>query len=151
MGISTTYSFKDLVGVLVNTVAGTTIPLTGGNIGNGSITITMATERTSHDVGSDGTVMPSYIAGRNGAVSIEIQQTSLLHHEMLALYNLLETAANADDISGWAATIISFRTLLDGSTHILAGVSFTKVPDKPYQAQGQRVTWSLMAADVDNS
>ena len=149
--VGKTYSFKDLVGVLVNTVAGTTIELTGGNIGNGAITIVMSTERTSHDVAADGTVMPSYIAGRNGTVAIEVQQTSALHHALLALYNLLETAANADDVSGWAATVISFRTLLDASTHVLSGVSFSKIPDKPYQAQGQRITWSLMAADVDNS
>lgn len=151
MAIGVTYSFKDLVGVLTNTTFGVSVPLTGGNIGNGSVTITMTTERTVHDVAADGTVMPSYIAGRNGTIALEIQQTSILHHELLSLYNILEERANADDVSGWASTVISFRTILDGSTHILSGVSFSKIPDKPYQAHGQNVHWSLMAADIQNS
>jgi hypothetical protein len=150
MGIGRTYSFKDLVGVLTNSVFGVTIPLTGGNIGFGSMTITMATERTVHDVAADGTVMGSYIAGDNGTVDMEIQQTSPLHHELLALYNLCVTAANNEDVSGWLSTNISFRTILDGSTHVLTGVSFGKIPVKPYQAAGQKVRWALMAANVVN-
>jgi len=144
------YSFKDLVGVLTNAVFGVSLPLTGGNIGNGEITITMTTVRTQHDVASDGTVMLSYLAGDNGAVSLSVQQTSALHHALLALYNLAITAANNDDLTGWGATIISFRTLLDGSTHILSGVSFEKIPDKPYHAAGQKITWNLMAANIVN-
>ena len=66
MGVGVTYSFKDLVGVLVNPVFGVSIPLTGGNIGLGQVTITMTTERTTHDVAADSTVMPSYVAGDNG-------------------------------------------------------------------------------------
>lgn len=148
--ISITYSFKDLVGVLTNDVFGTSLPLTGGNVGIGKITITMATTRTAHDVAADGVVMPSYLAGDNGACAIEVQQTSDLHHELLSLYNLAVTAAEADDVSGWAATTLSFRTITDGSNHTLTGVSFSKIPDKPYQAAGQRITWELMAANVIN-
>ena len=150
MGVGTTYAFKDLVGVLTNTVFDTALPLTGGNIGLGSITISMTTERTAHDVAADGTVMPSYAAGDNGTVAIEVQQTSAMHHALLALYNQAVLAANTDDVSGWAATTISFRTLLDGSTHIANGVSFGKIPDKPYQTHGQKITWSLMAANIQN-
>ena len=150
MALGTTYSFKDLVGVLVNTAYGVSFPLTGGNIGLGQITISMSTERTVHDVAADGTVMPSYVAGDNGTVAIEVQQTSNLHHELLSLYNLSVTAANADDVSGWAGTQISFRTLLDGSTHLLTGVSFGKIPDKPYQAHGAKLTWQLLAANIIN-
>ena len=145
-----TYSFKDLTGVLTNPTFGVTIPLTGGNVGFGSMTITMTTERTVHDVASDGSVMGSYIAGDNGAVDLEIQQTSTLHHQLLALYNLCVTAANNEDVSGWLSTNISFRTILDGSVHVLSGVSFGKIPDKPYQASGQKVRWALMAANVVN-
>ena len=151
MGVGVTYSFKDLVGVLVNPVFGVSIPLTGGNMGFGQLTITMTTERTTQDVAADGTVMPSYVAGDNGAADLEVQQTSTLHHELLDLYNLCVLAANADDVSGWAATIISFRTILDGANHVLTGVSFAKIPDKPYQASGQKVRWALMAANVVNS
>ncbi len=148
--VGTTYSFRDLTGVLTNGAFGITIPLSGGNQGFAQMTITMATERTTHDTAADGTVMPSYVAGDSGTIDLEIQQTAPLHHQLLALYNLAVAAANADDVSGWASTVITFRTILDGAVHVLSGVSFAKVPDKPYQASGQRVRWALMAANVVN-
>lgn len=143
-----TYSFKSLVGVLKNSVVGVVVPLTGGNIGLGSIKITMATSRTAHDVAADGTIMPSYLAGANGDVDIEVQETSILHKALLSLYNVLVLQADGADILGWAATSISFALLIDGSTHVLTGVSFDKIPDKPYQAAGQKITWKLMAANI---
>jgi hypothetical protein len=124
------------------------IPLTGGNIGLGGITIRMTTSRTVHDVAADGTVMPSYVAGANGEVDIEVQETSILHKALLTLYNALVLQADLDDILGWAATSISFALLIDGSVHTLTGVSFDKIPDKPYQAAGQKITWKLMAASI---
>lgn len=151
MGQGLTYSFKSLTGVLANPVFGITIPLTGGNIGAGSFTVRMNTTRTTHDVAADGTVMPSYIAGNNGEIDIEVQETSALHKTLLTLYNLCMVAADNDDILGWAATAISFVFLIDGSTHTLTGCSFEKVPDKPYQANGQRITWKLLAANIINT
>lgn len=150
MGQGRTYSFKSLTGVLTNPVFGITIPLTGGNIGVGSITIRMTTSRTTHDVAADGTVMPSYIAGDNGECDLVVQETSSIHQSLLSLYNQAVLAANNDDVSGWAATAISFTFLIDGSIHTLTGVSFEKIPDKPYEANGQKMTWKLMAANVIN-
>ncbi len=148
MSVGVVYSFKDLVGSITNPVFGQTILLSGGNIGFGSVTITMATERTTHDTAADGTVMPSYVAGNSGRLTFVCQQTSLLHKQLLNLYNLCATAADAFDVTGWAATNISLQTLLDGSTHKATGVSFSKIPDKPYEAQGRNVTWEMMAANI---
>lgn len=148
MSVGTTYSFKSLVGVLTNAVFGVTIPLTGGNIGIGEITVRMTQDRTVHDVAADGTVMPSYVAGDNGDIEIAVQETSSIHSQLLALYNLCVLGANNYDVLGWAATSISFTFLIDGSTHVATGVSFRKIPDKPYQAHGSRITWSLMAASI---
>ena len=78
MSIGVTYAFRDLVGVITNPMFGFTFPLMGGNVGLGNITISMATERTIHELSADGTVMASYVSGDNGACSIEAQQTSLL-------------------------------------------------------------------------
>jgi hypothetical protein len=150
MAQGVTYSFKSLTGVLTNPVFGVTIPLTGGNIGVGGITIRMATTRTTHDVAADGTVMPSYVAGNNGDVDIIVQETSAIHRELLGLYNLAVLAADNDDVLGWAATSIAFTLLVDGSVHVLTGVSFEKIPDKPYEANGQRMTWKLMACNIFN-
>lgn len=150
MAAGVTYSFKSLVGVLKNSIVGVVVPLTGGNIGLGGITIRMTTARTVQDVAADGTVMPSYLAGANGEIDIEVQETSILHKALLTLYNTLVLQADGADILGWAATSISFALLIDGSVHTLTGVSFEKIPDKPYQAAGQKMTWKLLAANIVN-
>lgn len=146
----TTYSFKDLVGVLTNPLLGAPLQIVGGNIGIGSITIRMLTQRTEHDVAADGAVMPSYIPGQNAEVTVEMQQTSGLHHAFLGLFNLLSTAADNGDISNWASTSLNMRTILDGSGHNLTGISFQKIADKPYTSKGGKVTWVLMACDAVN-
>lgn len=148
--VQTTYSFKDLAGVLSNPVLGSPVQLAGGNIGIGQISIRMLTQRTEHNVAADGAVMPSYVAGKNAEVVIEVQQTSELHHVLLGLYNLAETLAESSDLAAWANSAITFRTLLDGALHIFRGVSFQKIGDKAYQQHGQNVTWTLMAAEATN-
>jgi hypothetical protein len=148
--VQTTYSFKDLTGVLDNPLLDAPLQLVGGNIGLGTISIRMLTQRTELETAADGVVMPSYVPGQSAEITIEMQQTSALHHLLLSLYNLLTTAADGGDISSWAATVISLRTILDGSGHLLEGVGFQKIPDKPYAAKGQNVTWTLMAASATN-
>lgn len=147
---ATTYSFKDLVGTFVSGLLALPIQIAGGNIGIGQITIRMMTQRTEHEVAADGVVMPSYVPGANAEVSIEMLQTSALHHQLLALYDLAVTAADGGDVSNWANMSLSLRTILDGSGHFLTGVSFQKIADKPYTSRGGKVTWVLMAADAVN-
>jgi Protein of unknown function (DUF3277) len=144
--IATTYSFRDLVGVLNSPLLDTPLQIVGGNIGDGTITIRMLTTRTEHDVAADGVVMVSYVPGANAEVTIEMLQTSYLHHALLALYNEITTNADAGDISNWASAVLTFRTTVDGSYHQLSGLSFQKIADKPYAAKGQMVTWTLMSA-----
>lgn len=144
--VQTTYSFKDLAGVLTSSLLGAPYQIVGGNIGNGQLTIRMLTQRTEHDVAADGVVMPSYVPGANAEVTIEMQQTSALHHLLLDLYNLAVTQADGGDVSQWAGITLSLRTVLDGSGHYMAGVSFQKIPDKPYAPKGQNIHWVLMAA-----
>jgi hypothetical protein len=145
----TTYSFKDLTGAFVHPLTGSFI-LGGGDVGLGQISISMTTDRTVQDVAADGGVMVSYIAGDNGTVAVETQQTSDLHAFLLNWFNACKTAADNGDVSNWAAASISIRNLLDGSTHTMLGVSPGKVPDKVYQSQGQKITWTLPAARVIN-
>jgi len=42
------------------------------------------------------------------------------------------------------------RNLNDGTTHTLRGLSFERIPEKSYQAEGQMVVWVLWAADIDS-
>lgn len=148
--ISATYSFKDTSGSLTNPILAGAPIVFAGEIGMGQFVVSMHTDRTVMDTASDGTIMPSYIAGDSGDIAIEVQQTSILHQLLLGLYNLLKIAADAGDVSNWAASALSLRNVVDGSQHILTGVAFSKIPNKVYTAQGQKITWTLMAANVQN-
>jgi Bacteriophage KPP10, Structural protein ORF10 len=143
-----TYSFKDSSGAFTHPLAGAF--LFAGQKGMNQMQIAMATEKTAHDVASDGAVMVSFISGDNGSVAIEVQQTSDFHTFMLAWYNLIKAAADSGDVSSWASAAITIRNGVDGSVHVATGVSPSKIPDKVYTAQGQRITWNLMAADIQN-
>jgi len=135
------YSFSDVSAVIKHPSFGQIIA-TGEGIG--SITSEMSTDRTVHDLAADGTVMISKVKGRNGTVSLAIQQTSSLHQWLTKLYNYLETAST----SKWAETSIVIRTPSMNEIETCTGVSFGKQPSNPRQAQGQNITWALMAADI---
>jgi hypothetical protein len=146
---TTTYSFKDTVGFIYCPLNAGFI-LAGASIGNGQMVVSNATTRSEQDTAADGAVMVSYIAGSSGSITIECQQTSLIHKYLLATNALLQAAADADDVSNWAANSVQLRNILDGSTHYLTGVSFAKTPDKTYAGRGGMITWMLLAANVVN-
>ncbi|MBG9773567.1 phage protein [Brevibacillus laterosporus] len=140
----TTYSFEDVSMVISHPSVGQYVA-TGSGLG--SISTAMATERTTHDVAADGTVMVSKIKGRNGSHTISVQQTSDLNKWLLKLYNYLEQAPASE----WAGIKITVRASTMQELIRSTGVSFQKLPDKPYQAQGQQVPWVLMASDIDQT
>lgn len=147
MAQSATYSFRNTSGSLTNPLLPAPI-IFSGQIGMGAFNVIMANERTVHDRSADGTIMPSYVAGNDGSVTIEVQQTSILHQQLLDLYNSLILAAEGGDPSNWAASAMTLRNTTGlGNQHILIGISFGKRPDKPYLAQGSKITWNLMCCD----
>lgn len=137
----TTYSFESVVATISHPDVGQYVA-TGQGLG--SITTSMTTDRTTHDVAADGSVMVSKVKGRNGSHAIAIQQTSDFNKWLLKLYNHLETVP----ASKWAQISIVVRSTEMHDMITSTGVSFQKLPDRPYQAQGQQVTWQLMAADI---
>lgn len=144
MAKTTTYSFLDLSGVISHGSVGS---YTFNGEGVGELTIGYATERTAHDVAADGSVMVSKIPGNNGTVTMNVQQTSALHKWLVNAFNAVWLLAT----SQWAGFAMTFRNTSDGTSHVLSGVSFQKLADKPYQAQGQRCSWTLMAADIQSA
>lgn len=138
---TSTYSFEDVTMTISHPAIGQYVA-TGAGIG--SISTTMATERTTHETAADGSVMVSKIKGRSGSHAVAVQQTSYLNRWLVKLYNYLETAS-ADQ---WAEIAIVIRSPILQDLITSTGVSFQKLPDRPYQAQGQQVTWQLMAADI---
>ena len=136
-----TYSFLDLSGSVSHPALGA-YTFTGEGIGE--MSISMATDRTTHDIAADGAVMVSKLAGSNGSITIQAQQTSALHNWLVNWYNYLYGA----DTDEWAQTNVLVRAPKMGKSHVAVGVSPQKIGDQPYQAQGQRVTWTLMCADL---
>lgn len=136
-----TYSFQDVTCSLQHPSVGAA-STTGAGIG--SISISMATTRTTHEVAADGRVMPSKIAGDNGTIALQVQQTSDLNRWLLKYYNYVVTA----DASEWNSMNITIKSKNLGDYTVCTGVSPEKLPDKPYQAQGQMITWNLMATNI---
>jgi hypothetical protein len=139
----TTYSFLDLSGALAHPDLGAYV-FTGEGVGQ--VTITMQTENTAHDIAADGQVMVSKIAGHNAQIQINCQQTSAVHKWLLAAHNALYLA----DTDAWAKMTALLRNTSDGTSHAITGMSFGKIPDKAYAAQGAMITWTLWAADVQS-
>jgi hypothetical protein len=146
---ATTYSFKDLSGGFNDPLAGP-FPF-AGQIGAGRYSIEMHTDRTVFDTAADGLILPSAVAGKSGSITMEMQQTSPLHRFLLLWANLLTTAFDNGDVSDWAGASVHFVNKVDGSSHNCTGVSFTKVPTKTYGPQAERLTWVLLAANIENS
>jgi hypothetical protein len=149
MATITTYSFKSVSGAFNDPLVGNFT--FAGQIGTGRFTVSMAVERTAHDNAADGATMVSYLAGDQGAVDIEVQQVSPLHQFLLNWFNTLKSQADQGNPSDWAGATMTLRDTVNQTGHVLSGLSPSKIPDKPYAAQGQRLTWRIMAAHVVNS
>jgi hypothetical protein len=136
-----TYSFQDVTCSFQHSSVGAA-STTGAGVG--SITISKATTKTAHDVAADGRVMISKMPGENGTIALQLQQTSDLNKWLLKWYNYIVSAATAE----WAAMNITIKSSNLGDYTVCTGVSPEKLPDKPYQSQGQTVTWNLMSANI---
>lgn len=140
---TTTYSFADIHCVI--SPGGVKAPFTINGSGIGEISVSLANDNTSHDLAADGSVMISKIKADNGTITIRVQQTSPLHAYLKSVYNALRLLP----ASAWASIVIyigSPNGLFDSIN--CTNVAFTKRPDQPYQQQGQNVTWSFMAANI---
>lgn len=136
-----TYSFSDITATLSHPSYGS-YSLAGEGIGD--MTISKATDRTAHDVASDGHIMVSKIAGNNGSVAINAQQTSGLHNWLQGLFNYLVAAPTNE----WAQISLTVTAPKMKKTYYCTGGAFVKEPDEPFQAQGQRVSWTILFADL---
>ena len=136
-----TYSFLDLSCVLSHPSLGQ-LALQGE--GAVSITFTMAADVSAQDSAADGTVMTSKISVRNGTVAIVVQQTSSFHRWLTNAYNYLVEAASGE----WTGFNLMCVAPNMQVTHEAGFMCFQKRADKPYQAQGQQVTWNFMASEL---
>ena len=138
---STTYSFTDTIVTFTHPSWG---QLSANGVGLGNLVITMSTDRTAHDVAADGSVMVSKIAGRNGAIAVNVQQTSNVAKRLTNLFNYLVKAPAAQ----WTQLVVTINNVLAGDIITATGVAPQKQADKQFQAAGQQLTWNLLAADI---
>jgi len=138
----TVYSFLDLSGVMAHPVLGSFVFSEGGV---GQIVISMAHDKTFHEIDTRGIVLGAKIPGHNGQIHIQCQQTSNAHKWLQWAYN---TLYSSQDPAQWMKMAATLRNICDGTSHEIRGMSFNKIPDKAYAAQGQMVDWVLMAADI---
>lgn len=135
------YSFSDVSMTISHPAVGQFL---ANGAGVGSITVSMSTDRTTHDVAADGRVMVSKVKGRNGSIAIAVQQDSELNRWLTKLFNYLDFAP----ASVWADIRIILRSPSMQELVTATSVSFQKLADKPYQSQGQQLSWNLMAGDI---
>ena len=136
-----TYSFTDINATISHPAYGS-YDIQGEGIGD--LSISKVTDRTTHDVAADGNIMVSKVAGNNGNVTINAQQTSTLHNWLQGLFNYLWNA----DTSQWAQISMTITAPKMSKTYYCTGGAFVKEPDEPFQSQGQRVSWGILFADV---
>lgn len=137
----TTYSFSEFIMTFMHPLVGSQ---SSEGQGLGSVTINYATDKTQHDCAADGSIMISRIPGHHGTISISMQQTSSLNQFLMNYYNFIKNSLSAT----WALAEINIASVNTIESHVCTGVSPQKPADKPYQAQGQMVTWTFMAANI---
>lgn len=136
----TTYSFADYNFTIVSPIG--TYSIQGNGVGSASIT--MSTTKSTHSVGADGSVMTSKIAGDNGTIAIQVQQTSGLNTFMTKLYNTLKTAPS----SVWTSTQFLITNKVQKEVCTCIGCSPENLPEKSMQAEGQLITWTWLAQNI---
>lgn len=138
------YSFEDVTGSFSHPSVGAA-STTGAGIG--TISVSMAGDKTEHDKAADGRIMISKLAGKNGTIAVTLQQTSELHKYLLKWYNYVDNASASE----FALMNLTIKSNNLGDSTVCTGVTPQKLADRPYQAQGQHVTWNLMAAEITES
>lgn len=144
MANTTTYSFQDVI-CTINLPGSPPISVNG--LGIGEITLAPINDNTAHDLAADGSIMVTKVQADNGNITISAQQTSALNTFLINAFKFLKLAPT----NLWAQGTITIASPSGlGQRVQCTGVSFTKRSDKNYQQQGQKWSWQLMAASIQD-
>lgn len=141
---ATTYSFGDVSAVVSHPSIGQYV---ANGAGLGSVKVTMATENSKQDVAADGSTMTSKVLGQNGTVAFAIQQTSGFDQWLRNAYNFLYNA----DASQWAELSVIIRSPNMGDLINATGGAIKGRPERPYESDGQQVTWELLMSEIQET
>ena len=139
-----TYSFQDVNVTISHPSVGV---FSANGTGLDSITIEYANDISSHDIAADGTVVTNKIITKNGSVVFDIQQTSEFHAWLLKWSNYIKIAQPSE----FALATITINSINLNETTQLIGVTPQKLGQRPYKQQTQKVSWTLLAQEIDES
>ncbi len=134
------YSFKDLSGIISHPLTGS-YSFTGGGIGQ--ILITTNGDETEQEISTDGDILISRIPFSGGRLSIQCQQNSTLHSWLLSTYFEIKD----EDSKQWARMAAILRNIQNNLQREFKGISFTKIPDESFLAEGSMINWVLSFAE----
>ena len=116
----------------------------GSGAAEGGITISMAEDKSTQTVGSDGTVMYSLHKTKAATITVSLLKTSPTNQKLSLMY-ALQTAAPA--LHG-TNTILLFNSDTN-ETISMQQVAFQKLPDNVSAKDGNNNDWLFQAGVVD--
>lgn len=137
-----TYSFEDTTVTIQHPSVGS---FSAYGTGIGTLSVSMDSNITMHDVAADLAVVVSKSCKKNGSVTFNILQSSDLNTWMKKYYNYVVSAAPRE----FALATIVIKNNSTGEQYTCVGVSPQKLADVQYQSQAQNRDWVLMAANID--
>jgi hypothetical protein len=112
--------------------------------GLGQITFARAGNIAQQEATSDGTVMTSKLAAKNGMVTIAVQQTSPAAAFLRKLVKYVDTAPPAELTK---TTIVGSSDYMQVD-HSATGCAPEKLPDGDYQQAGQMQSFVFLAEEL---
>lgn len=138
----TVWSFNDCVTTITSDYSAEPFVFEGS--GADSITFDKGQGRATTQVAADGHVVFSSIAGEQGTVTIESQQTSQLHQYLQSLYNKSRTGAS----SKRASLMIDSVNNISGDRVVCSYGIFAGEPAAANSKEVQNRSWQILFADV---
>jgi hypothetical protein len=140
------YSYKSIQLSFSHLIAGTFV--LNGEQAAGGITITPLIDHTAQEVTPDGATINNFIPGNNATLTVQVQQVSEWNDFLVGWHNDCVMAAEAGDMSNYATASALVIDTNSGRTHTMQGIAPSKIPDTPYGAQSQMVSWVLKVSTL---
>lgn len=141
----TAYSFTDVAATFVGPNGSANLGY-GAAVANEGITIAMAGDKNTMNVGADGKVMHSKHADKSGHVTVRLQQTSAINQVLMAIYDAQQSI---DAV--WGTNVIIVTQKQSGDITTCTSVAFKKKPDIKYEREGAVYEWQFDCGSIDTT
>lgn len=137
------YSFIDVAAAINGPGGSFQLGYGSGNAEEG-ITVEMTEDKSTMNVGADGSVMFSLHAGNAGKATVRLQKVSPVNAMLSDLYNTQRASSAL-----WGQNTIVLSNPVSGDTFNLAQVAFTKHPNMTWAKEGGMIDWEFVVGVVD--